>query len=383
MDYAKIRKFLKINKGDLVMNTQKNLLMLVLSLFFVSYANAAILWAGGEDIDFPNGVAGGGSPTCGTTSTNAFRSEFARQAIYPCDSSFSVTSNPFPGGGVTSVWLSARVNYTTNSGGNEAFIGLSKSGAPNGASATVLVGIGTVAGRISIARCAITNNATNGSCLYPASESTPYSITSTSTAYKIDMQITNYGTSTSVNVYVNNSNSPKITYTGNLVTGTPSATNLDQVIITGSSIRVSEIIVADTDTRNMSLATLAPNAAGDTNQWTGSNTQINKLTINDDNYISNNTSGNNAQFNLSDVSGTTYSVAAVKVVARATKTGSGMGSIAPGVKTNTTVSVPSPTALTTNVWTPVETIYQNNPVTTSPWTVNEVNSLQLNLQTAP
>jgi hypothetical protein len=57
----------------------------------------AILWVGGEDIDFPNGAA----PVVSTTSTT-FRSGWARCSVGPNSSSNLMKSTVFPGGAITS-----------------------------------------------------------------------------------------------------------------------------------------------------------------------------------------------------------------------------------------------------------------------------------------
>src|ERR1051326_4208366 len=90
----------------------------------------AILWCGGEDIDFPNGAA----PTVDTTA-GYFRAGYARCAL-----GTTLTLNAlaqscvFPGGGVTSAWVSAR--FYLKGGLNSTWSGLKNIGVADSAGGT-------------------------------------------------------------------------------------------------------------------------------------------------------------------------------------------------------------------------------------------------------
>jgi hypothetical protein len=107
---------------------------------------------------------------------------------------------------------------------------------------------------------------------------------------QLDLYI-NYGTSGEVTLY---SNSAQVCdFTGNVTNG-DGATTLNDLEFAnpfasgGFYSAWSEMIVATTDTRAMSLYTLAPNGNGNATQWTGSNpctSILNALPANDTNYI--------------------------------------------------------------------------------------------------
>ena len=65
-----------------------------------------ILWCGGEDIDFPAGNL--------SIQTTGFRSGWARYALAPTLDNDLHPSMPFPGGAVTSCWLSIHQSQSNN-----------------------------------------------------------------------------------------------------------------------------------------------------------------------------------------------------------------------------------------------------------------------------
>lgn len=339
-------------------------LVIILAVVFPMLSHAAVLWAGGEDIDFPNGSA------CNNGAD--FRTGYARYSIYPCNVGSHVTTNAFVGGAVTSLWISARVANFNVTSASVRHLGIGKFGTLN----SLFLGASAASGtRYALFKY---DGTTATQLAAEAGNSLINSMT------KIDMQIINYGTAATVNVYLNGSNSPMITYTGDVTAG--GNTSLDTVLLyrPGTSVffSTSEIIVADSDTRRMSLVTLAPNAAGDANTWTGAFSDVNETTINDATLISSTTAGDNFQANLTNLPAGSFAVQAVKVAARASKSTTGIASIAPGVKTNTTISVPAASPLSTAFQT-VETLYNINPVTVAPWSMTEINSLQTNIQSGP
>lgn len=343
---------------------------LILTIFislFAATSNAVILWAGGEDIDFPNGTA--------INNTVGNRTGYGRLSVVPATSGLSYSTS-FPSGPVTSLWLSARAEIGGGlSGFLNKFVGLSR----QGTSSIIMIGSSSTTDVYKVAIWKYDGTT------WTALASEPGASFGITIPHKFDIQIINYGAGGTVNVFIDGQASPIVSYTGNLLAG--AATDLNRVVIgrntTGSFYAsYSEFIVSDSDTRAMSLVTLAPNAAGDLNQWTGAYTDIDENTLNDADNVSNTTSGNNFQCNLSALPSTGFSVAGVKVAARALTSGGGVSSIAIGVKTNSTISVPAATAQSA-VWATSETYYQTNPVTSAVWTPAEINALQINLQTAP
>lgn len=322
-----------------------------------STADSAILWMGGEDVDFPNG---GSVCTIGVN-----RAGYGRHSVVLCNSSNPAFSNIFPGGAVTSVWLSAQIY---GGSANDLSIGLSKSGTTS----SLALGFGTSGSKLALYKL-------DGATATLLATETGNSVISA--INKFDMQVTNYGATATVNVYFNGAATSVISYTGNVVAG--AATNLDRVILKATSgIYVSEVIVSDSDTRKMSLVTLAPNAAGDLNQWTGAFTNVNPTTANDASVVSTATSGNIFQANLINLPTGTFNVLGVKASARATQTGAGITGLSLGVKTNATNNVPAAVTQAAT-WGTTETYYPTNPITVAPWTTTEINALQVHLQSAP
>ncbi|MCM2349023.1 MAG: hypothetical protein NDI69_03315 [Bacteriovoracaceae bacterium] len=319
---------------------------------------AEILWVGGEDVDFlDNG-------TCVYTNSSYRRTSFSRVALYGCSGAIA-KSRPFPGGAITSGWISAWVKGLSSP--NLVYFGLGKAGTNDS------IWFGTAAAN----KTALWKY--NGTTWTQLAAET--STSGTSALQKIDIQIIDYGASATVKIYKDGAAVPILSYTGNVLAG--GATNLDTVVIKADMFSpVSELIVSDSDTRKLSLATLAPNAAGDANQWTGIYTDVNTTSFNDSTAISVATSGQDFLTHLMNLPAGNFQVLSVKVGARATQTGSGIGSLSVGVKTNGSSHVPAALVLPVT-WGIEETYYSQNPVTLSPWTIGDINSLQINLKSAP
>jgi len=336
---------------------------LVLLLATVS-AHASILWVGGEDIDFPNGAAG----VVVDTTAGRFRSGYARSDIRSGNTT-SAYSNPFPGGGVTSGWLTVRAEMNCSGAVDGLQFGLIQySMAQKG------LWIGTGAG------CQVALYKYDGSTktkLATASNS-PW-VGNAVVLARFDLQVVNYGTSATVNVFVNTT--PVISYTGDITVS--GVSNFDAVALgagsVGNSIGYSEIIVANSDTRTMGLATLTPNAAGDINNWTGDYTQVSESAINDATLITDSNAGDNFECKMNSLPSGTFWIPMVVVKARAVKGVSGLGSLSVGVKTNGTIIAPAPTAQQP-YWSVTESYSQTNPVTSASWTQDDINALQINLQ---
>ncbi|MGZ3747535.1 MAG: hypothetical protein ACXWRE_09195 [Pseudobdellovibrionaceae bacterium] len=340
------------------------MILFTLLLLAISEAKATILWVGGEDVDFPNG-----SQAC-NSNLAGWRSGYGRIAVYSCTNGSVAKGVPFAGGGVTSAWLSAQFRYWSEAGSSK-FFGFGISGTDNG----IFLGISAA----NAYKAAIwKHDGTTWTELASASNTT----FSDGPNYKLDMQIVNYGANGTVNIYVNQGASPIVTYTGDIRSS--GATSFDSFYLAGgnSSGPFSELIASTTDTRLLSLVTLQPNAAGDTTQWSGAYTDIDEALTDDSDNVATATSGNNFQCNLSNLPTGNFSIQAVKVAARATKTPTGATSISLGVKTNGSISVPTAAPLL-DVWGYIETFYPTNPVTSTSWTPTEINALQINIQAAP
>lgn len=195
----------------------------------------------------------------------------------------------------------------------------------------------------------------------------------------IDMNIISLGSSASIKVY--SGGSEIINYTGDL--SSYSISDLDSVWFSTGPFGVFEVahspIVADEDTRLFVLATLRPNAEGDTSaNWTGSYTDIDETTISDSDKIYSSTPDADFQCGVTGMPSGSWVVKAVKVAVRCVD-GSGTNGIAVGVKTNDTVSV-SGAMSCSGYWQTKELMLNINPVTGNPWTPAEIEALQLNLR---
>lgn len=330
-----------------------------------------IYWCGGEDIDFPNGTT-----VYTRTDAAAFRSGYARAALSSSAQGVAPSNNvivgsTFPVGAITSGWLQFRMTSTNTENTNIKMCGFTKSGKASGEG--LYVGLGNPATKIRL----ITWNGSNQTQLAVESGT---SISAGGDIYLITMEVIDYGASATVRVYVNSN--MVIEYTGDVRIS--SITDIDRVGISGEGNKyrhvMSEIIVADSDTRTLSLVTLFPNAAGDTNDWTGAYTDIDEGTISDADAVYVDSAAQDAQFNLSGTPAGTFSVDAIKVVARNCKTGdAAVGTLHLGVKSNGTVDVDdghaSATAWGTSEWlTPT--------VNEAQLTTALLDALQLNLRSA-
>ena len=365
-------KWVGLSKGVIVN-------ILLFGVFFtLSEAKATILWAGGEDIDFPNGA-----PVCEVSNNAAyFRTGYSRTAIYTCSGNLIAKSNTFSGGAVTSAWLSIRLmpsnnvlsNYITH-GKSAKYAGFMKSGTNNS------LWIGNSSSDATKYALWKYDGTTWTQLAVEAVQSLALILT------KVDMHVTNYSDTVNgtVNIYLNGSANATLSYTGNLTTG--GSTNFDSVAFMTSegtagieSGRFSEFIVSDSDTRAMSLVTLSPNAAGDSNTWVGAYTDVDEFSNNIADGVYTGTAGNDFLSNLTGLPGANFSIKGVKISASTSKSGTGISSISLGIKTNSSASVPVGVTLS-EFWSNTETYYQTtNPITTNPWSVTDINNLQINLR---
>ena len=328
----------------------------------------AILWAGQEDIDFPKGkwpTRYPGWQSYGRHSLDAGTAPGSAPTYMPC------ISVPFPAGAVTSCWVSARAGGSTNnSGADQLLFGLTKSTKTMGEglwlkcdNPVTKIVLCTWNGTAIVELALDNGNHIGGSAVY-----------------HIDMQVISYGASATVNVYVDGILAA--TFTGDVRIS--SLTDLDQVAFYGDSINgrwvFSEFIVADEDTRPLRLTTLYPNAAGDSNAWTGAYTVLDEedLDVSDLAYV--NTSDQLALYNLSATPAGTFAVKAVQLSARALKSSDSIPTnIALGVKSGGSTDAGSDQALT-GIWATYQRLMTTNPLTSNPWTTAELDALQLQLK---
>jgi hypothetical protein len=325
--------------------------------YFAGGENMTILWCGGEDVDFPNGAA----PVL-VGDSKYFRSNTtARVALTSSTQNVPIKSTIFPSGGITSGWLTFRTWESTYA--NYKWAGFGRSG-PNVWALCV--------GNSSSNALKLALWKLDGTTWTELSTETGASIGYT-IGVKYDIQIIDYGSNATVNVYRNGA--LLITYTGSIAA--VGVSNIDSVWAFGDLSGqwcISEIIVADEDTRIMQLDTIAPSAAGDTNSWTGSYTDIDETTLSDTDKLYTSTADADVQVNLTGMPAGSYTPLAVKLTTRFANPSTQYG-LQQGVKTNGTVSL-SATQQSVGYWGSKEVMYQTNPVTGQPWTSAEIEALQ-------
>lgn len=314
-----------------------------------------ILWCGGEDIDFPNGTyyALISDQYCVYNDCTFSRYSIRGSSLY--------ISSQFKNGSVNSAWLHGRISiadvsyYTlrlglTNDQGKGIYMAAYSS--------TLYI--------FSYNGTTWTSLASQGSTL-PIGQGT------------WDIHIENYGENATITCYANGIQ--KLQYSGNIsISGVSGFSNMSY---TGENYYngrgdVSEIIVADEDTRLFRLKTLAPNAAGDTNDWTGAYTDIDETSYSDVDKIYTGQSGNLFTSNLTGMPSGEWSVKAVKMVSRAVD-GTGSLGVKLGVKTNGTVNV-GDVENCSGYWGSHERLMTVNPVTGVAWTPAEIEALQLAIE---
>jgi hypothetical protein len=196
---------------------------------------------------------------------------------------------------------------------------------------------------------------------------------------RIDMNVVNFGASSTITIYVNGTLS--LTFSGNCtVTG---VTNVNAVGVLGNSAAlVSEIVVADEDTRGWpGLVTMAPNGNGTTQNWSNpAFTNYNPITINDANATFTNTAAQDEQATLIDLPAGTFTIKACKIAARALHTaGSTATGVKLGVNNGGSVGVGTTQTLGT-AFANVEQLFATDPTTSAAWAFANMNGMQLDLQ---
>jgi hypothetical protein len=298
-----------------------------------------IIWCGGEDID-TFWTDGGGT-------YNSYDGSFAR--ISPQGGHFFNKFTP-----VSTCWMSVKIYPDTWANRGCVSLRDSNTGALLG------IGQGTSANRINLFK--------QGATRIILQEETTGRFTA---GVKIDINLINYSTNGSVKVYANGILA--IDYTGDIVSY--SATSFDHIYnMHETNLAISELIVADEDTRLMRLKTLAPSATGDTNSWSGSYADIDDISISDADKLYTSTPDADALVNLTGMPSGNYTPLAVKLNTRFVNEASQYG-LQQGVKTNGSIYL-SDTQQSLKYWGNKEVMFHTNPITGLPWTSAEIEALQ-------
>jgi hypothetical protein len=290
-----------------------------------------IYFAGGEDFDFTSV----GTCTVDETATH-FRSDFARCGLKGADgNSFWDTGNVMA---VTSAWFHARVWMTVSSANPGSLASIIENACFKITDASAVVRLGllfTPTG--SSGGSGVTTNWDIGKFdnagAFTKLGAIPSGIFTGSPAVpdEFDVQIIDYGATGTMNMYINRT--LVYSFTGDLTTNGNTQINGAQFGGLGpstntatnkSAITYSEIIISDTDTRNLSLGTLTPAADGNTVNWdTGGVTNINEVTLDDGTINASGTANQVQQYTISAPPSGTYGVVALVIAAKAQAGSSG------------------------------------------------------------
>jgi hypothetical protein len=323
-----------------------------------------IYWKGQEDVDFQVQSTGFSIDTGG----GRFRSGYARCAVAGATTIAPHQGYPFAPA-VTSCWVSGwqwTVNGPTT---NSRFLGIGRSTSAYG-------GIFVGTHNTTTSKCALWYQDAAGAWTLKASEA---GNSITGGLQKYDIRIENFGATTRVRIYIDGAAIPVIDYTGDLRWG--AVTDLDCFLIgqNGSVYhRISECLIADEDTRAMSLVTLYPNAAGDANTLdSGLYGDIDEAVLNDADLLSSSTTGQVAQFNLSTLPAGVFTIKDVTGVFRGIRGPTGIQNWKFGLKTGGTIDVGQTYLMDTGWASYTRSFGSLNPVTGNPWTQAEIDALQI------
>lgn len=146
---------------------------------------------------------------------------------------------------------------------------------------------------------------------------------------------------------------------------------------------ISEVIVADEDTRALNLVALVPTANGTSHtDWTGSVSDINEITSNTSTVI---TSGNSVDqvqsYTVSNLPSSNTAIRCVQISANAIRGATGPTSLQLGANTTdingTGEGFSANIALQTSFSTLTNIFYDNPVVANAAWTVNAVNNMEV------
>lgn len=208
--------------------------------------------------------------------------------------------------------------------------------------------------------------------------SLPTQFLATSVLTKVDIQV-NYSATGWVRMYLNSTLIYE--FVGNTIAAGSTVTNFTKFGFSNpnngsGSMYYSEIIVAERDTRTLSLYTLIPNGNGSGNQWQGSYTDIDETRANETDVVSTTAVDQSAFFDIQDIPAGNYAVQAIKVTAQATRGITGPANIQLGVRSAGNVSL-SPNKPLDTGWTKISETFETNPNTGVAWTLSEINALQI------
>lgn len=338
----------------------------------------SILWCGGEDIDF---YYTDFCPSVTTSTSGRFRSTNARCGLIMTNGNSSIGgantldaysgcdgyySHPWDDGEQTDFWATFQCGLY-NLGGTSAAYDSYMFFFCNSESTTNKWGIWKQAGKLWLRKevsgtWSNIKSGENTDCVMSAN------------CNKFDVHVKHDNTEGEISIYF--SGELRLSYTGD--TTLSGETGLDQCGFLGNyyylHFAISEVIIADEDTRDMELVTLAPDASGESNSFSaGSYTDVDDITLTKTDSMWADSDGEAVLLNLGSLSTERY-IRAVKVNALGINGLSDFG-LKVGIKTNSTI-YSGETELCEPGWESVEVLYKKNPATSNYFTSGEINSLQ-------
>lgn len=198
----------------------------------------------------------------------------------------------------------------------------------------------------------------------------------------IDIRVVCNSGSGSIDVYVAGTNRLSA------AVSTTSITNLRKFRFLGGTVaslttntRFSQVIVADEPTVGWRLVTCRASGAGATTDWTGSYTEIDETIYVDGDFINSSVADQVELFtNTATASMTGHSVRSVAVAARAKRGASGPANIRMALRSAGTTYFSSGDIALGLGYTPVQTIWETDPATTSDFLASAITSLQFGVK---
>jgi hypothetical protein len=315
-----------------------------------------ILWVGMEDIDFQQTLVFSWSTTPQRSGYDRGKwNEAGSAGAYLWGNNWSATSADF--------WFSFW--WTNNTGGFNSNANWIKFKDAGGLDRLLLQWTSTP-GVLSLYK-------QNAAATQTLISSQSAAINTTGALRKIDVHVV-YSGSGSVTLY--ESGVQIATWSGSLTTDAITALQSAYVSPGGSgTINMSEMIVADTDTRTMSVVSLTSSTAGATQAWTGTASNVNQNSVvNDANYIYSDTATQIQEYKPGALPSGTFTVAAVVMSVRALKGASGPQNLQMVNRVGSTDYTPLSAFSPSGSFANTQSIIATNPATSVAWTTSDIDA---------
>ena len=331
-----------------------------------------ILDAYGEDGDWQyyNGNVGAGGVVIQTG--YGFRSGYARCCVMFSSGLQTFGQRLWPGGPVTTAWFSMRmylsgININHNLV-NPKFIGFCDA---SGLERIAVIQSGTnspLPNQYDVFKVDALGNTTLLFTTISGFSGAP------SVPDKVDFFF-DYSTTGTLSMYINGAQVG--TYSGDITTDgitQLAGTYQGAASYSAGSYGYSECILADGDTRDLSVVTCYASGAGSTDQWTGAYTNVNTITVNDGVFDTTTTSGDVQLYTMTGITTGNFDILTLVTNIRATQGAGLLTHIALAQEISGTQYATSAKNFPTS-FGPVQFIQELNPATGQLWTQSDVNAV--------